>query len=234
MKQQSPPENPILNLVINIFLPVLVLNKGVKFLDANTALLLALSFPLFYGIQDYVRRKHKNYVSLLGVINTLMTGGIAVMKLDSSWFAVKEASLPALLGALVLGSAYTKQTAAQIMFCNPHVLNMELIDAKISSLGRLAQFTRLLRVTTLWLSISFFISAALNFYLAVRIFTAIDANLAVEMKDQILNEQIAQMTWMGFAVIALPLMVFSGALVYFFLTKLGKLAEEPFHNLMKS
>src|SRR5689334_6352051 len=107
MKSQAPQENPFLNLVINIFLPVMILNKGSLYLDPRLTLLVALCFPLAYGIQDYIRRRHKNYVSLLGMVNIALTGSLALMQLQGIWFAIKEACLPALLGVLVLGSAWT-------------------------------------------------------------------------------------------------------------------------------
>lgn len=231
--ETTPQENPLLNLLVNIFLPVMILNKGGQYFAPQTVLMLALCFPLIYGIQDYVRRKHKNYVSLIGILNILLTGGLAMMNLRGMWFALKEASLPLLLGVMVLGSAWTQNPAARMMFCNPQILDMKLIDEKLAALGRFKDFDVLLKKTTLWLSVSFFISSALNFLLAVRIFSDIDTTLAPAAQETILNEQIARMTWMGFAVIALPLMIFSGALVYFFLKRVSVLTETPLNSLLK-
>jgi hypothetical protein len=232
MKSNTPPENPFLNLIVNILLPVMVLNKGTHYAGPHLTLALALCFPIVYGLQDYIRRRHKNYVSLLGMINILLTGGLAVMNLGGIWFAVKEATLPLLLGVLVLGSAWTSNPAARLMFCNPQILNMSLIDERLRALGRETSFLRLLARTTLWLSLSFFISAACNFVLANHIFKDIDPSLAASAQSQALNEQIARMTWMGFAVIALPLMVFSGVLVYDFLKRLSRLTEVPLNSLL--
>lgn len=234
MKPAAPQENPLMNLVINIFLPVIILNKGAKYLDPRWTLLLALLLPLGYGLHDYLRRGHKNYVSLLGLLNILLTGGLALMSLKGIWFAVKEASLPLFLGILVLGSQWTKNPAARMMFCNPQVLNMDLINERLAALAREMDFQNLLKRTTVWLSLSFFISSALNFVLAWDIFRDIDPTLEAAARDQILNEQIARMTWMGFAVIALPLMVFSAILVYSFLRRLSKMIEIPINSLLKT
>ena len=234
MKPNAPPDNPLVNLLVNILAPVVILNKGSHYLDPRYALLLALCLPLGYGIQDYVRRGHKNYVSLIGLVNIGLTGTLAVLELHGTWFAVKEASLPLVLGLLTLGSAFSRSPAARMMFCNPQVLNMDLIDERVRERNQAAGFAALLKQTTLWLSVSFFISSILNFVLALRIFLDIDPALDVAQRDQILNEQIARMTWMGFAVIALPLMVFSGILIYAFLRKLAALTAEPIEKLMKS
>ncbi len=229
----NQPENPFLNLFINVLLPVLILNKGADYFGTNGSLALALVFPLAHGLYDYIRKGHKNYVSLLGVINTLLTGSLAWMKLEGIWFAVKEASLPFVLGIFVLASRWGANPAAKMMFCNPQVLNMELIEAELQRNGRSDQFEMLLKQTTVWLSISFFISALLNFVLAAQVFLPIDPGLASEVQEQILNEQIARMTWMGYVVIAVPLMVFSGVIVTLFLRKLSALSQLALQQLLK-
>jgi hypothetical protein len=167
-------------------------------------------------------------------VNICLTGGFAFFKLTGIYFAAKEAILPSILGAAVLGSAWTRRTAAQLFFCNPQVLNMALVDERILSRAKADQFRLLLKRTTLWFSLSFFISAALNFILAYHIFQNIDPHLAMAEQSQILNGQIAKMTWMGFAMIAFPLMFFSGALIYYFLKRLSELTGEPIAGLLRS
>lgn len=230
----TPPENPFLNLIVNILLPVIVLNKGNKYFEPRMVLFVALCFPLVYGLQDYIRRRHKNYVSLIGIVNIMLTGSLAVLHLHGKWFAVKDASLPLLLGVLVLGSAWTKNPAAALFFCNPNVLNMGLIEDRLAAFNRKAEFQALLKQTTLWLSLSFFLSSICNFFLALHVFEEIDPSLSSADQSQILNSQIARMTWMGFGMIALPLMVFSGTLIYRFLNKVAKLTDIAVDSLLKS
>lgn len=235
MKNKStPPENPFLNLIINILLPVLLLNKASHYLDPRLTLALALCFPLGYGLQDYIRRGHKNYVSLIGVFNVCLTGSLVLMNLKGIWFAFKEATLPLILGGLVFGSAWTANPAARMLFCNPQILDMDKISERLAQFGREVDFLKLLQRTTLWLSLSFAISSICNFLLALRIFTDIDAKLEASAQSQMLNEQIAHMTWMGFLIVALPLMVFSGILVYAFLKGLSRLTEIPVNDLLKT
>lgn len=233
-KPKPPPENPLLNLLLNIILPVSVLNKGSHYVDPRLALALALSFPLIYGIQDYYRRRHKNYVSLIGIVNVMLTGSLVLLNLNGMWFAVKDASLPFVLGLVVLGSAWSQSPAAKLLFCNPQILNMDMIDRKLAERNLVDRFKALLKQTTILLSISFFISAVCNYFLARHVFEKIDPSLEAHAQTLMLNEQIAKMTWMGFAMIALPLMVFSGALVYYFLRSLGKLVEEPLTSLLRT
>ena len=234
MKPAPPPDNPLLSFGINIILPLFILNKGSHYLDPQITLFLALCFPLVYGIQDYVRRRHKNYVSLIGVVNILLTASLALLSLNGIWFAFKDASLPLILGLVVLGSAWTKNPAAKVLFCNPHILNMTLIDERITLRHQENNFLQILKGTSLWLSVSFFLSAVANFVLAYHIFEAIDPTLSKDETMRILNGQIAHMTWVGFGVIALPLMVFSSVLVYRFLKRLSALIDVPIDSLMKA
>lgn len=234
MKQTPQPDNPLLSLVVNILIPVMILNKGGHYISAQLTLLIALCFPLIYGIQDYLRRRHKNYVSLIGLVNIMLTGSLALMSLNGIWFAFKEATLPCILGLLVFGSAFTENPAARLMFCNPHMLQMDLINERLNATNSQALFHQILRRTTLWLSLSFFVSSVANFILAFGIFKDIDPGLSHEEQMKILNGQLAHMTWVGFGMIALPLMVFSSILIYMFLKRLSKLVDLPIDSLLKS
>ena len=105
-------ENTFLNLGFNIFIPILILNKGdawfgdaLSSLFENTAvavLLIAITFPIAYFIYDLVTRKKYNFISILGLISVLLTGGIGILEIPTQWFAVKEAAIPAIIGLVVI------------------------------------------------------------------------------------------------------------------------------------
>ena len=51
-------ENSFSHILFNILIPVLVLNKGHKYgLNAQVALLIALSFPLFFTLKSLIQAK---------------------------------------------------------------------------------------------------------------------------------------------------------------------------------
>ncbi|MCB0385953.1 MAG: hypothetical protein KDD43_11215, partial [Bdellovibrionales bacterium] len=204
----APPkqENPFVSIFFNILLPVIVLNQLTKRLGENgptIALVVALAFPVAYAMWDWKSRHHKNYISLLGVVNILLTGGLALLKLEGIWFAVKEAAFPLILGIGVMGSAFTRKPLMKVITYNLHVLDMSKVDGRLKDLGHEQDFARHLRLSTHLFASSFFLSSLLNFVLAARIFTAIDQALPELERSAILNDQIAQMTWLGFVVIAL-------------------------------
>ncbi len=51
------------------------------------ALVVALLFPIIYGGMDLVRNKKFNFISALGFISVLLTGGIGLLELDTRWLA---------------------------------------------------------------------------------------------------------------------------------------------------
>ena len=64
----TPPqkENLLLNLACNVAAPALILSKLSERLGAKTALVVALSFPLAYGIYDLIKRRNFNFLAALG------------------------------------------------------------------------------------------------------------------------------------------------------------------------
>lgn len=208
-KQEAPPkENGLLNLVFNIVLPVLILNKLSKFIGPLWALILALAFPLGYGAYDLIKRKKFNAFSALGLLNVLFTGGLALLGLNGFWFAVKEAAFPALVGLFVLGSAFTKKPFIEALFLNPSLMKVELLEERLKEHGKQKDFHDHMKKATVWLSLSFAFSAVCNFVLARKIFINIDTTLSADAQSTVLNEQIAQMTTWSMGIIMVPSMIF--------------------------
>ena len=130
-KVENKQENAFLNLVFNILLPVLILNQLSKKLDENgplVALIVALAFPIGYGIYDFVTRNKTNYISVLGVVSVAFTGGFALFELSGIWFAVKEAFFPLMIGVAVYVSNKLSKPLLKTLFWNPSVFNIEKIE----------------------------------------------------------------------------------------------------------
>ena len=88
MTQAAKP-NPLFEIVITIIVPAVILMKfsGEANLGPTRALLLALAFPVGWGLWDGWRRRKLNWLAVLGVVSTLLTGGIGLLKLDAQWLA---------------------------------------------------------------------------------------------------------------------------------------------------
>lgn len=237
VKEQKPqnPNKVWLNLLLDIVLPVMILNKLSPHLGEKGplySLLLAISLPLGHGLFDFVKDKKVNWISLLGLFNVLLTGGFALMKLEGLWFAVKEASFPALIGVFVFFSSFSKKPLFSFFLNQPGLFSMEMIQSRLQEFNRQDEYRKLIQNCTLLFSGTFFLSALLNFFLANSIFKKIPPELAENQQAEMLNAQIADMTWMGYVVIALPLMVITTALFYYCLRSLAKMTQLSLNELM--
>lgn len=201
-------ENGFLNIAFNVLLPVLILNKGHKYASPEVTLLVALAFPLGWGIFDLIKKRKWNPFSILGAVNVLVTGSLAIIGLDGIWFAIKEAFFPFAIGVAVWFSARTKKPFIRTLLFNPQVMRTELIEGKLQERNSIDSFEAHLRTCTQWLAISFFFSATLNFFLAQKIFTPLPMDLDATARSEMLNQQIAQMTTWSMAVIMVPSILF--------------------------
>ncbi len=217
-------ENSFTHIFFNIIIPVLILNKGHKWgLDPRAAVLIALSFPLFFTLKSWFFSKKINFVSLLGLLNVVISGTLTLLTLGGIWFAVKEAAFPLLIGAFVLGSSWSDKPFFQTLFMNPTTFDIDKVNERLTTDEKRFQFLDLMKTTTRWLSVSFLMSAFLNFVLAIRIFTPLADALTESKKQEILNEQLSHMTLYSLGVILLPSMLFLGGLLYYTFKKINHL-----------
>ena len=156
------------------------------------------------------------------------------MHLQGMWFAVKEAAFPGLMAIGVAITARSKKPLVATLFCNPQILNMDVIDKILGEKNLQAPFLKLQQQTTLWLATSFVISSLLNYLIALRVFLPVDTTLSAIAQSEILNGQIAKMTGLGFTAIAAPMMVFTGFILYFFLKKVGQMTGLEIEQIIKS
>jgi hypothetical protein len=87
---------------------VLVQLSSTGHLGPAIALLLALDFPLAYGGCDLLRQRRLERMAGIGVVGTLLTGGIGLKLLDAPWLAVKVAAVAGAIGLAVRVSVRTR------------------------------------------------------------------------------------------------------------------------------
>ncbi|HEY9250069.1 MAG TPA: VC0807 family protein [Rariglobus sp.] len=161
-------ENLLLNLVFNILIPTVVLSKLSKdaWLGPVNGLVVALAFPLGYGVWDFLERRKTNFISIIGFISVLLTGGLGLMHVGGHGFAIKEAAVPSVIGLAVLLSLKSKSPLVRTMLYNDQVIDVERVDSALNEKGNRKDFDRLLVNASYLLAFSFLVSAALNFGLA--------------------------------------------------------------------
>lgn len=203
-RPQPKRENMLVNLAFNILVPSLILAKlsGSEWLGPQLALVVALAFPLSYGIWDFSQRRTANFVSILGFVSTLATGGLGLMAVDGIWFAVKEASVPALIGLVLWASMGSKRPLVRQFLFNDQVIDVERVDAELAARNNQQAFEQLLRNASYLLVASFAFSAVLNFVLARWL-------LISPAGSEAFNAELAQMNLLSWPIIALPSMAIS-------------------------
>lgn len=201
---------PLIDLLLSIVIPSVILMKlsGNDELGASNALIVALAFPIGWGLYELIRFKVTNYIALLGLVSVLLTGSIGLMELDTQWLAVKEAAIPALLGIAVLISAQLGYPLIKTLLYNPKVLNTERIALILRERGHDEAFEARLLNATYLLSGTFFFSAVMNYLLATWIVTSPSGSAAF-------NEELGRLTLISYPVIAIPSMVMMLAIFYF-------------------
>lgn len=233
-KSSQKQENGLLNVIINVVIPILILNQGSKRVGPLTALIVALSFPLAYGIWDIIKRKKTNAFSILGFLNVSITGGLALAGFGEIWMSLKEAAFPFLIGCFVLGSAFTKKPFIETLFLNPTLIDTDRIEKKLYEKNIRNEFHRHLRNSTIYLSFSFFFSSLINYLLAQTIFLPIDSSLDTTAKSIALNEQIASMTGQSFLVIMVPSIIALMGILWYFLHGIKKHTGLKVDELLRS
>ncbi|MCX7979059.1 MAG: hypothetical protein N2578_08655 [Bdellovibrionaceae bacterium] len=228
---QKRQNSPLTNILVNVLIPVMILNHGQKIVSPQLALVFALALPLGYGVKDWWTHRQTNWFSVLGIINVAVTGVLAVLNLSGVWFAVKEAAFPALIAIFVLASTWTSRPFMKTLFYNPAVLRLDLIEARLRGLQDTG-LNALFRQATIGLAASFTLSAVLNWLLARRIFLDPPQGLSPEALSQLLNEQIARMTSWSFLIIFVPNILVMAALLWFFLSRLKTLTGLSLEELL--
>lgn len=213
------------SLILNVILPVTILNRLNSVLDVSpwTVLAVALCFPFSGAVWEWRQRGKPSPLAALGALNVIGTGSLAGLGLGGTWFALKEAFFPLLIGIGVFASAFFKRPFAELIFLNPALFNVAAIRQALTRGNTSSQLRRSMKTATFALAGSFFLSALLNFGLAVTIFEPISEALNEAERANLLNEQVARMTWMGFAVIALPSTVCTAAIFWTVLKSLRRI-----------
>ncbi len=194
-------------------------------LGPTMALIVALAFPIGYGLYELTFNKKRNFMALLGVISVLLTGGIGLLKIDAQWLAVKEAAIPLCIGIGVLVANKLGYPLIRKLLFNPAIMNTDRIHAELDKHDNRVQFdTRLDRANTL-LAGTFLFSAVMNYFLAKLIVTS-------ESGSSAFNEELGRMTLLSYPVIAIPSMIMMLAIFWFIWRTVNQLTGLSLEEVM--
>ena len=216
-------ENPLVNIAFNIVIPTLLLIYLP--LDPTITLLIAISFPIGYGAYDKLVRKQTNWISFIGLVSVLLTGGIGLLELDAFWIAVKEAAVPFVIGLFILISAFSRDPIVKVLLFSDAIMDVKRISAIVEERKVKREFDQVFVIASYLLALSFLLSTVINYVLA-RIIVTAPAGTAL------FNEQIGHMTALGFAVISVPMMVLMVLVMIFILRRLSALTGLSWEDLV--
>jgi intracellular septation protein A len=201
---------PLIDLLVSIVIPSVILMKfsGAENLGASTALIVALAFPLSWGLFEFYKYRQFNFIALLGLISVFLTGGIGLLQLDPQWLAIKEAAIPGLIGVAVLMSTYTRYPLIKTLLYNPKVIDVDKIGKKLNERDKSEAFETRLQNATYLLSSTFLFSSAMNYILAKWLVTSPAGSAAF-------NEELGQMTLLSYPVITIPVTLMMIAIFYY-------------------
>jgi hypothetical protein len=222
-------ESVMLSLLINIAIPAAILMKlsGDQALGPVGGLVVALAFPLTYGLVDFSRRREWNFVSILGFVSVLLTGGIGLLQLDPKWIAVKEAAVPALIGIAVVLSLRTRFPIVRTFLYNDKLIRVQAVDEALQRRGNQAAFDRTLVNASWMLAGSFFVSSVLNFVLAKIIVKSPPGTTAF-------NEELGRMTALSYPVIVVPSMIIMIAALWYLFNRIQRLTDLDLEQILKT
>lgn len=193
---------PFVDLIISILIPSVILMKlsGDDKLGATSALIVALAFPVCWGVYELFTHKHRNYIALLGVVSVLLTGGIGLLKIDAQWLAIKEAAIPSIIGLGVLIAHKMGYPIIRKLLLNPKVFNVDRIEDELTKRNNKPEFESRLDNANYLLAGTFVFSAVMNYTLAKWIVKSESGTTAF-------NEELGRMTLLSYPMIAIPSMV---------------------------
>jgi len=226
---KPPQESPLTNILVNVILPVLALShlskdpvlqekleKAVHFwhIGPGKAMIVALAFPIGYGIWFFLKHRRTNFFSLVGLGSVILTGGLTLYLWNADGtikpnaaqlFGIKEASIPLVLGSAIFLSHWTRSPLLNIFLYSPQVFDIKRIEKEVRERDAMVPYGKLLFSSTIIFSCSFLISTVLNYFVA-QYFLA-DINTQAEDALTLYNEAISKLNLWGFVVIGVPILV---------------------------
>jgi len=215
------------NLLFNIVIPVVILTKfsGETALGPVWSIVVALAFPVGYGLWEMRNTGKVNGFSILGVVSVLLTGGISLLQLDPKYIAIKEAAIPGLIGLAVIVSQKSHRSIVKMLIFNDQIIEIDRVHEALGKQGNEPLFEKKMSVVTYMVASSFFLSSVLNYILAKIILKSPPGTTEF-------SSELGQMTAWSYPVIVIPSMIVLISAVWYLLSQLKVLTKLSLDELM--
>ena len=218
-QQENKPSGFFSQLLFNIIVPVIILTRfsGEEHLGPSLGVALALAFPLGFGLWELKKIGKFSFISILGIVSVLLTGGISLLELDVKYIAIKEALVPGLIAIAIFISQHTKYPLLKTMLFNQNTLDVARIEKALAEKGNLEKLPKIQATASNILGGSFLFSSAMNYILAKMIVVSPTGTEAF-------NNELGRMTALSYPVIAILSMILFFVALYYLLHSIKKLS----------
>jgi hypothetical protein len=225
--EKKKPGGFFSNMLFNIIIPVVILSKfsGEASLGPTWSIVVALSFPIGYGLWEMRSTGKINGFSILGVISVLLTGGISLLQLDPKYIAIKEAAIPGFIGLAVIISQKSHRSLVKMLIFNDQIIRIDKVHSELEKQGNEKLFEQKMTVVTYIVACSFFLSSVLNYVLAKVVLQSPPGTTEF-------SEELGRMTALSYPVIVIPSMIVLFGAVWYLFSQLKKLTHLPLDDLM--
>ena len=221
-------ENLLLNITCNIAIPSLILSFLSKEdrLGPVWGLIIAILFPVCYGIWDFFDRRQANFISILGFCSILLTGGLGLLKVGGLGFAIKDAAIPLLIGAMIVITQRGKRPLVRELLYNDQAIDVPRIDAALDSTGSRPAFDALMARSAYLLALGFIVSAGLNFGLARYLLRSTPGTPEF-------NNELGRMHALSWPIIIVPSMLITFYSLYLLIKGVQKLTGLTLDDILR-
>lgn len=212
----------LLNVLLSVLAPVLVLDhcsvNGPELWQLGTtpAMCLALALPLGFGVWTFIQSRKVEPITLFGLLGTILTGVVTIyantgtsdaIRPDTPWwYAAKEAAIPLLLCGAVMVTAKRQDSLLRVLLYSDSLFDIRTIEKQVAENNQQQAYDSLLWRSSLFLGLSLVVSAVGNFILSLCfLLPVLDAPAAQQALEY--NYAVGRMTWWGYLVIGVPLLV---------------------------
>lgn len=212
----------LLNVLLSVLAPVMVLDHcsmpGPELWQLGTtpAMCLALALPLGFGLWTFVQSRRVEPLTLFGLLGTILTGvvtiyantggGDAIRPDTPWWYAAKEAAIPLLLCGAVMVTARRQDSLLRVLLYSDSLFDIRAIEKQVDKNNQQTAYDTLLWRSSLFLGLSLVVSAVGNFILSLCfLLPVLDQPAAQQALEY--NYAVGRMTWWGYLVIGVPLLL---------------------------
>ncbi|MFT5923969.1 MAG: intracellular septation protein A [Paraglaciecola sp.] len=215
------------NLAFNIIIPVLILTNlsSDEYLGPAWSIVAALIFPIGFGIWDLKQTAKINPFSVLGIVSVFLTGGISLLELPAEYIAIKEATIPAIIGLAVLFTQRTSKPLLKVFVLSEQIINWQNLNQSLANSGNSNLFEKKMAISSYIVAGSFFLSAVLNYILAKVILVSPPGSSEY-------TEELGRMTALSYPVIVIPSMLMLMAALWYIFSQIKKLTGEDLEKFL--